>query len=183
LRVVPHAELPTRGRELVRRGVLEVVVALGAREVTLFLVHLKSRYTGDPADPFSAAQREGEAEAVRDLVLRRLPDPNTSRFVILGDCNDTPQSRPLRALARRGDTQIVTVLPVTDARGDGWTHYYRKEEVFSRVDYLMVSPGLRLVVEKAWIHDSPAVRAASDHRPVLVRLGAEEPKPPAAGPK
>ena len=173
VRVQPHAELATRGHGLVRRGVLEVTVALGPREVTLFLVHLKSRYTGDPADPFSAAQREGEAEAVRDLVLGRFADPASATYLILGDCNDTSQSRPLRALTRRGATAIATILPVTDARGDGWTHYYRKDEVFSRVDYLLASPGLRPAVDKAWIHDSPAVRAASDHRPVLVRLKAE----------
>ena len=35
---------------------------------------------------------------------------------------------------------------------------------------MLVSPGLRPAVDKAWIHDSPAVRVASDHRPVLVRL-------------
>jgi endonuclease/exonuclease/phosphatase family metal-dependent hydrolase len=170
LRVTPHAEVATRRQGLVRRGVLEVVVALDSSEITLFLVHLKSRHTGNAADPFSAAQREGEAEAVRDLVLQRFPQPAAAAFLVLGDCNDTPQSRPLRALARRGDTRIAAALPASDAGGDSWTHYYHKEEVFSRVDYLLASPGLRAVVDKTWIHDSPNVRAASDHRPVLVRL-------------
>ncbi|MBK8476562.1 MAG: endonuclease/exonuclease/phosphatase family protein [Opitutaceae bacterium] len=170
VRVVEHAQVPTRRHGLVRRGVLEVSVALGAREVTLFVVHLKSRHTDAPADPFAAAQRAGEAEAVRDLVLRRFPEPARAAFLLLGDCNDSPQSRPVRALARRGETLIASVLRPTDADGDSWTHYYRQEEVFSRVDYMLVSPGLRPAVDKAWIHDSPAVRVASDHRPVLVRL-------------
>jgi exonuclease III len=43
-------------------------------------------------------------------------------------------------------------------------------DVFSRVDYILVSPALRPDVVKMWVHDSPAVRVASDHRPVLVRL-------------
>ena len=173
VRVTPHAEVPTRGHGLVRRGVLEVTVALGAGEVTLFLVHLKSRHTGDAADPFSAGQRQAEAEAVRNLVLNRFPQPATAAFLLLGDCNDTAQSRPLQALGRRGETRIATVLNATDTDGDGWTHFYRKEDAYSRIDYILVSPGLTAAVDKAWIHDSPAVRAASDHRPVLVRLRGE----------
>ncbi len=174
-RVTPHAEVPHRGGgapNLVRRGVLEVAVALGAREVTLFVVHLKSRYTDDPADPESAAQRLGEAAAVRDLLLRRFPRPERAAFLLLGDCNDAPRSRPVQALLARGATTIAALLPAGDAAGDGWTHHYRKQDVFSRVDYILVSPGLRPAVARMWVHDSPAVRAASDHRPVLVRLRA-----------
>ncbi len=172
-RTVLHAEVPCRGGGgLVRRGVLEVTVALGRGEVTLFVVHLKSRHTGDPADPFSAKQRLGEAVAVRNLVLERFPRPTGATFLILGDCNDAPRSEPLKSLLRRGKTEIAQLLPALDAAGDGWTHHFRKEDVFSRVDYILVSPALRPAVERLWVHDSPAVRAASDHRPVLVRLQA-----------
>ncbi|MFT3828745.1 MAG: endonuclease/exonuclease/phosphatase family protein [Opitutaceae bacterium] len=171
--VLTHREVRTLGRDdpgLVSRGVLEVTVLCGAREVTLFVVHLKSRHTNNPADPFSAAQRQAEAEAVRNLVLRRLPRPQAASFLILGDCNDTPRSRPVQALLRRGETLVAELLSARDAGGDAWTHYFRKEDSYSRVDYVCVSPGLRPAVAKAWIFDSPAVRAASDHRPLLVRL-------------
>ena len=174
-RVTPHAEVPHQGGgvpNVVRRGVLEFTVDLGGREVALFVVHLKSRYTADPADPNAAAQRLGEAEAVRELLLRRFPQPGAAAFLLLGDCNDAPRSRPVQALLARGGTTLAELLPACDAAGDGWTHHYRKEEVFSRVDYILVSPGLRSAVAKTWVHDSPAVRAASDHRPVLVRLRA-----------
>ena len=173
LRVTPHAEVPHRGGGVpnqVRRGVLEVAVVYGGGEVTLFVVHLKSRHTNDPADPYSAAQWLGEAEAVRALMLRHLSRPGAAPFILLGDCNDGPRSRPVEALQRRGGTRIVEMLPATDAAGDGWTHHYRKEESFSRVDYIFVSPALRSAVARVWVHDSPAVRAASDHRPVFVRL-------------
>ena len=175
VRVAPHAEVPLRVRgepQVVRRGVLEVAVALGAGEVTVFVVHLKSRHTNDPADPSSAAQRQGEAEAVRDLVLRRFPRPDEARFLLVGDCNDAPRSRPVQALLRRGEAKVAELLPALDADGDGWTHHYRKEDVFSRVDYILVSPALRPEVARMWVHDSAAVRLASDHRPVLVRLQA-----------
>ena len=173
LRVERHAEVPHRGAgmpDLVRRGVLEASVAFGGGEVTLFVVHLKSRHTEKAADPDSAAQRLGEAAAVRDLVLRRCPRPSEKSFLVLGDFNDGPRSKPVRTLLRRGETTIAELLPAPDGDGDGWTHHYRKVDVFSRVDYILVSPALRPAVVRMWVHDSPAVRAASDHRPVLVRL-------------
>jgi endonuclease/exonuclease/phosphatase family metal-dependent hydrolase len=173
LRVARHAEVRHRGAgvpDLVRRGVLEATVEHGDGEVTLFVVHLKSRHTENPADPSSAGQRLGEAEAVREIVLRRCPRPAEAAFLVLGDFNDGPRSRPVRALLRRGETTISELLPAADAAGDGWTHHYRKMDVFSRVDYILVSPALRPDVVKMWVHDSPAVRVASDHRPVLVRL-------------
>ncbi len=176
LPVKAHAEVRTHGTgdaQLVRRGVLEVTVALGRGEVTVFVVHLKSRHTNDSGDPNSAGQRQGEAEAVRDLVLGRYPRPAEAAFLILGDCNDAPRSRPVQSLLRRGETEIAMLLPAKDEGGDGWTHHYRKEDVFSRVDYILPSPALRPNVARMWVHDSAAVRAASDHRPVLVRLRAK----------
>ena len=171
--VRPHHEVRTLARgdpALVSRGVLEATVDLGGRELTLFVVHLKSRHTSNPADPFSAAQRQSEAEAVRDLVLRRIPRPDAEAYLILGDCNDSPRSRPVQRLRRRGKTRVAELLSAADANGDTWTHRFRREDSYSRVDYILVSPGLRPFVERAWVHDSANVRAASDHRPVLVRL-------------
>ena len=93
-------------------------------------------------------------------------------FLLLGDCNDGPRSRPVLALQRRGEVRIAEAAAAADASGDAWTHHYRKADVFSRVDYILVSPALWAAVDRSWVHDSPAVRAASDHRPVLVRLRA-----------
>ena len=175
VRVVPHADVPCRleGRtQRVRRGVLEVAVGAEDGELTLFVVHLKSRHTEEAGDPGAAGRRGSEAEGVRDLVLQRFPDPGEARFLIVGDFNDGPRSRALRALTSRGTADIAAALSAADPAGDTWTHHYREEASYSQLDYILVSPGLRPRVAggRAWIHDSPAVRAASDHRPVLVRL-------------
>ena len=76
------------------------------------------------------------------------------------------------SLGGSGGTAIATILPATDGHGDAWTYAYRKAEEFTRVDYALVSPGLLAAVvgECGEIPDTPEVRAASDHRPVLVRL-------------
>jgi len=170
-----HAELAFTyfgAREKVKRGLLEATFATPAGEVTVFAVHLKSRFTERPDDPQSALRRDAEAVAVRDVVLRRFPDPAGARFLILGDCNDGRESKPVQHLMQRGKSKVAELLPAVDSRGETWTHFYRKEESYSRVDYILVSPGLRpaVVQGKAQVYDAPDTGLASDHRPVRVVL-------------
>lgn len=170
-----HAEVPTTyfgQRERVKRGVLEVVFATSGGDFSLFVVHLKSKYTERPDDPESAEQRRLEAEAVRDLVLVRYPDPAHGRFIICGDWNDTRASKPVRTLLKRGETSLGELLPALDAHGETWTHYYRREDVYSRIDFMLVSPALlpAITARAATIFDGPGVADASDHRPLVLRL-------------
>ena len=159
-------------KEKVKRGLLEATVATEAGDVTLFALHLKSRFTDRNDDPLSAIRRAGEATAIRDLVLRRFPTPAEARFVILGDCNDGKASKALAFLQKRGKTEIAVLLPAVDSRGESWTHAYRREETYSHVDHVLVAPGLRAAVQggAAKIFDGEGVREASDHRPVVVTL-------------
>jgi endonuclease/exonuclease/phosphatase family metal-dependent hydrolase len=173
--VVPHVHLEFAyfgSKERVKRGLLEVTLATEAGDVTLFGVHLKSRFTDRPDDLMSAMRRTGEATAVRDCVLQRVADPATARFVILGDCNDVKDSKAVQRLLKRGKTEIATLLPVSDSRGETWTHAYHKEETYSRVDHIFVSAALKPVVQNGigHIYDGPGVLEASDHRPVWVTL-------------
>jgi endonuclease/exonuclease/phosphatase family metal-dependent hydrolase len=158
--------------ERVKRGLLEVRVHTEAGEIALFVVHLKSRFTDRTDDPMSAVRRAGEATAVRDRVLSIFADPASARFAILGDCNDSPASKTLKFLCQRGKTRIAEIVPAVDARGETWTHFYRKEDVYSRVDFALVSPALKAAVVggAAQIFDGEATRLASDHRPVLLKL-------------
>lgn len=166
------------GREKVKRGVLEITVAMGPVDLTLFVVHLRSRFTDRPEDPGSAVCRAAEAGAIRDHVLRRFPDPVAARFLILGDCNDTKGSKPLRLLTKRGQTIISKLLDAADPRGETWTYAYFKADTYERVDHVLVSPALLPAVAggRARIYDGPGVREASDHRPVVVTLELEKPK-------
>jgi endonuclease/exonuclease/phosphatase family metal-dependent hydrolase len=160
------------GKETVKRGLLEATVDSASGEITIFVVHLKSRFTDRADDPMSAIRRAGEATAIRDRVLQRFPAPDAARFMILGDCNDGRTSRALGFLQKRGKTEITRLLPATDSRGETWTHSYRKEESYSRVDQILVSPPLIGSVRKgtARIYDGEGVREASDHRPVFMQL-------------
>lgn len=158
--------------ERVRRGALEVVFATDRGDVSLFVVHLKSKYTERKDDPEAALLRALEAEAVRDLVLTRHPEPTTAKFIVAGDWNDTRGTRPVRALQKRGDTIIGELVHAADSRDQTWTHYFRREDLYSRIDYLMVSPALKPFVtgDQAKIFDGPGTADASDHRPVVITL-------------
>jgi endonuclease/exonuclease/phosphatase family metal-dependent hydrolase len=173
--VVTHDDLTFKyfgAPETVKRGLLEATITTAAGDLVLFALHLKSRFTERPDDPLSALRRAGEATAIRDRILRRFPTPGTVRFIVLGDCNDSRTSRPLAFLQKRGRTDIATLLAGADSRGEVWSHAFRREETYSRVDQILVSPGLLPAVRDgvARIYDGPGVREASDHRPVYVVL-------------
>lgn len=164
--------------EKVKRGLLEVRLATTAGEVTVFGLHLKSRYTDREDDPRSAIRRLGEATAIRDEVLRRFPEPALAGFIIVGDFNDDRASKTLRRMAVRGATKVARLLPIADSRGETWTHAYRKEDSYSRVDHVLVSAALRGYVRDGVgrIYDGEGVREASDHRPVVLTLDLARPE-------
>lgn len=170
-----HASVATNyagRRDIVKRGVLEAVFATREGDVSVFAIHLKSKRTERIDDPESALQRAAEAEAVRDLILARYPDPTRAKFIVCGDWNDTRGTRPVKALQKRGATEIGELLTVTDAHGESWTHYFRREDSYSRIDYLMVSAALKPFVAggqgKIW--DGAGAREGSDHRAIYVEL-------------
>jgi endonuclease/exonuclease/phosphatase family metal-dependent hydrolase len=170
-----HADLAFAylgGEERVKRGLLEAVVAAPPGELTIFVVHLKSRLTARADDPAAAIRRAAEAAAVRACIRARFPDPASGRFVVLGDCNDGARSPALRRLAYAGATLVAWRLPAVDGRGETWTEFYRRGESYAVLDHILVSPALRTAVRggAARVYDGPGVETASDHRPLLAVL-------------
>lgn len=173
--VVRHASLEFdyfKSREQVKRGVIEVKLPTSAGDLIIFGVHLKSRFTDRPDDPLSSLRRLGEATAVRDLLAGRVTAPEAAMVLILGDFNDDKKSKTLERILRRGKKPLLKLLPAADSRGETWTHAYRKEDSYSRVDHILVSPALEPMVVHAvaTIYDGSGVLEASDHRPVVVTL-------------
>ena len=63
--VTPHTDLQFRyfgGKEAVKRGLLEATIETAAGDLTLFAVHLKSRFTDRADDPQSAVRRAGRGD-------------------------------------------------------------------------------------------------------------------------
>ena len=160
------------GRELVKRGMLEVRFETASGEVALFVVHLKSRLTERRDDPEAQLRRGKEATAARDRILELFPEPQTSQFIIAGDFNEGTLQRPVRAFSKIGSRPISVLVPAEDSRGETWTHRYWRNDEYSRVNFVMVSAPLKEVVVggKGIIPDDPIVMQASDHRPVVVNF-------------
>ncbi len=160
------------GRELVKRGMLEVRFDTAEGEVALFVVHLKSRLTVRRDDPEAKLRRGREATAARDRILELFPEPTAARFIIAGDFNEGTLHRPVRAFSEIGGRPISELVPAYDSRSETWTHRYRRNDEYSRVDFFMVSTLLEPFVQSGagTIPDDPDVMIASDHRPVVMTL-------------
>ena len=63
----------------------------------------------------------------------------------------------------------LTAIPAKDSRQDAWTHYWQLHDIYSRIDFVMVSRSLRPEVDfpAAKIIDDPEWAEASDHRAIL----------------
>ncbi len=163
------------GREVVKRGVQEVCFRIGGRELWIYNLHLKSRYTDRGDDPESEMRRTREAEAVRNYILDRHDDPEGRRgdgWLVVGDFNDHPRSSAVRRFLTKGSREIGVLIEAEDSRGERWTHRYDAHDAYTRVDMLVAGGGFHEVWEwRAWLEDAPEVLVASDHRPVVLEVG------------
>lgn len=151
-----------------RRALLEARIAVNDSLIHIFVVHLKSKWT-ERADDFQARRRRtAEATAMRNRILRTV-DPGLDLYLIVGDLNDSPRSPAVARFLRRGDLIISTLTHPTDSRGHRWTQHWQREDLYSRLDYILVSPALMPMIASAStaIIDHALVAVASDHRPVV----------------
>lgn len=155
-------------RKRLKRGLLEVQFGKGERKWSVFVVHLKSRWTSDERDPESAKWRTAEAQAIRDFLLERYKDDwKDARFLVVGDFNDTRDTATLRRFLTKGKRSLLQIIPTTDSRGENWTYHYAKADTYERVDYLLASPRMFQQLRKGSgkiVDLLPESAIASDHR-------------------
>lgn len=176
------------GRRLrMSRGVAEVEVspAPGYR-FALFTAHLKSRRQEAAFD--EAELRDQEAKTLRALIDERLAAEPAANVVVCGDFNDTPDSRPIRRLLSRGKRGLIDTRPSerenrpdpgsdhATHRSVTWTHFYAKEDTYSRIDYILLSPGMarEWLPAESYVYATPDWGLASDHRPVVAAFSAAD---------
>lgn len=173
----------------VSRGFAEVEITVRPDyKFTVFGAHLKSRRPIPAAD--QAEMRLEEARLLRekvDAVLARNPNAN---LIVAGDLNDTYDQPPIRVLVGRG-RNVLTDLRPAERNGDDqpnpanprwsprnivWTHYFGREDSYSRIDYLLVSPGMarEVVADGAYIPTVANWGLASDHRAIVATFHAGE---------
>ncbi|HSE61912.1 MAG TPA: endonuclease/exonuclease/phosphatase family protein [Candidatus Saccharimonadales bacterium] len=156
--------------------------------LTLFATHLKSHYV-----PFTEDQEEGAKQAnerrrlqaeTAALIIEKTMRPD-SRFIVLGDMNDGPDSAFLRPLLDNVDLQLVNGLanaketraaPKTNAPipTSTWTHRFKptgKPAHYELFDHIWLSPSLAPKLKAAYIDRRTKMGGdGSDHDPAWVEL-------------
>jgi endonuclease/exonuclease/phosphatase family metal-dependent hydrolase len=172
----------------VNRGFLEVDLKVNDRySFTLMTTHLKSRRPVPEAD--EAELREQEAIRLREKIDALLAARPNVNLVVLGDLNDTQDTISTRAVIGRGKNALTDTRPAErngdnlpnpnpryDPRNITWTHYYGKEDSYSRIDYLLLSRGMAREwnKEETYILTLPNWGIGSDHRPLVATFMAED---------
>ncbi len=160
-----------------QRGILDAtVLAAPGFEVRFLGVHLKSRRETPEAD--QELMRRSEAHLLRLHVDAIHATQSQPRLVVYGDFNTHRNEPALQEIigSRALDSHLLEI-PVRDRHGLLWTHFWDAADVYSRLDYLLVSRALRPQVDTrlSRIHDDADGLVASDHRALVLVL-----KPPAA---
>lgn len=173
-KTVVHENLTYRskGQEYgMQRGILDAIIETPAGAYRFLGVHLKSKRETEDGD--QADMRLNEAHLLRREIDAILRDDPKARLVVYGDFNDTRNSPALRAIHGTGNSpRSLLMIALKDSKGEYWTHFWDFQDVYSRIDYVMVSDALRKSVDwdNCKVVDSEGVAGASDHRPLMVIL-------------
>lgn len=176
-------------RHRVSRGIGEVDVQVSPQfSFTLLVTHLKSKRVVPEAD--EAELRLEEAKVLREKIDALLVGNPNARIVVAGDFNDTKDSAPTKWVIGRGKSKLVDTRPA-ERNGDNlpspnpaweprnitWTHYYGKEDSYSRIDYLLLSPAMAAAwkSDETYVLSLPNWGAGSDHRPIVAAFNDGNP--------
>jgi endonuclease/exonuclease/phosphatase family metal-dependent hydrolase len=152
----------------INRGILDATIQANGKSYRFLGAHLKSKRETEEGD--QQAMRTHEARLLRrhlDSILAK--DPN-ARVIVYGDFNDTRSTPAIKALTGRyNDPSYLTAIPAKDSRGHAWTHHWAINDIYSRIDFTMVTRGMKPDVDfrAAKIIDDSDWSDASDHRPIL----------------
>jgi endonuclease/exonuclease/phosphatase family metal-dependent hydrolase len=154
--------------EKVSRGFLDVTISAGGAKLRFIGVHLKSKLKDTQED--EAELRRNEAHLLRQHIDAALAQDPAVRLVVYGDFNDTKQEPTMKEIeGPRNSPTALRDLWLKDDQGDHWTEYWDYADVYSRIDYILVSRNLLPAVDypKSGINRSPDWNKASDHRAVI----------------
>jgi len=64
-------------------------------------------------------------------------------LLLYGDFNDTKNEPAVQEImGARGVPDHMADLPLKDSAGDRWTQYWKYADIYSRIDFIFVSPAL-----------------------------------------
>ena len=165
----------------VSRGFAELDIRVASDfTFTLLVAHLKSRRAVPEAN--EAEERLQEAKILRRIVDKDIAAQPNARLMVLGDFNDVKNSDSTKQIIGHGRFKLLDTRPA-ECNGDNapavnawleprditWTHYYGKEDTYSRIDYILLSPAMARAWDKTntYVLTIPNWGVASDHRPIV----------------
>jgi len=161
------------------RGILDVTIEpTPGYRVRVLCVHLKAKL--EVADYDATVLREAEASFLRKHVREILSRDQNTRLVVMGDFNDTKNSRTLWEITGKpGWSDSLRALPLTDPHGESWTECWEGADVYSRIDYVIVSKKLEDEIDasRSAVARFPFWKEASDHCPLVLTLKKIRPEP------
>ena len=171
----------------VSRGFLQAEIQVNTNfSFILLSAHLKSKRP--IASVHEADLRLEEAKVLREKVDALLSGNPNANLVVLGDLNDNKDAPSTRTVIGRGKSKLLDTRPA-ERNGDNlpgrnhqpprniaWTHYYAVEDTYSRLDYILLSPGMahEWVPEETYVLTFPNWGLGSDHRPIVATFLAED---------
>jgi endonuclease/exonuclease/phosphatase family metal-dependent hydrolase len=155
-----------------QRGILDATVDLSPTLHVRFLgVHLKSKRAIPEAD--ESLMRRNEAHLLRSHIDEIFKNDAEVKMLCYGDFNEH-RNEPAIAeiIGSRSSLAYMTDLPLFDAHGLVWTHFWDSADVYSRLDFLFSSRQLRPLIDlrKARIYTTRDFDKASDHRPLVITI-------------
>jgi endonuclease/exonuclease/phosphatase family metal-dependent hydrolase len=171
----------------VSRGFSEVDIQVNANySFTLLGAHLKSKRPVTQGD--EAEMRLEKAKLLSEKVEAILSANPNANLIVVGDFNNTKNSPSTKAVIGSGKFKLVDTRPA-ERNGDNapnpvsrfdpmnvtWPYYYGVEDSYSRIDYILLSPGMarEWVKEETYIPTIPNWGVGSDHRPIVATFNAE----------
>lgn len=155
-------------QQTMQRGILDATVKTADGRLWRFLgVHLKSKREVDSGD--QNLMRINEAQLLRRHIEGILKEDAKARLICYGDFNDTRRTSPLRIVqGSYNSPTYMNPLALHDSRGEYWTHYWEREDVYARIDYIHHSPALKgeVLLGECGVVDSTNWRKGSDHRAI-----------------
>jgi len=157
----------------VGRGFIDVDIQIHA-EYTFRLItaHLKAKVYHQLGQ---TEMRRNEARLLNKHVRKALSTRPALNLLVVGDLNDTYQSRAMSEVVGKNKRILFDLRPV-DYVGTVWSEFSRITDAYDRIDYILASRYMmpEMVREKTHAVIHPDMFLASDHRPLVAVFSSRD---------
>lgn len=158
------------------RGIIDVTLQLEPNyQLRVLCVHLKSKVNDSNYSP--TALREAEAKHLRSYISSILTKEPKTHLLLMGDYNDTKNSPTItEILGTPTSPDSLEALSLTDERGEFWTEFWNYCDIYSRIDYMIVSKSLKpsILMNRSGIARPTFWNEASDHCALFTTIAPQE---------